>query len=170
MSMYVVNGMDEWEAAMAYDKAKGAFLASILTDGQKVLCDGQEHYAFYIDAEDRSLGVCHIQSRQMILDGDYPDEVNLWFNEEGIAARGYLPCHTWDAVFYPEFDQPDLHDRHASILMEITKEEFDFMKEHGWSVANLLYDKHYVDLLNRYVRMAITQQERLDAWEKAYRG
>jgi hypothetical protein len=168
MSMYVTTNMDDWEAAMAYDRAKGAFLAANLTDGQKVLCDGQEHYAFYIDAADGSLGVCRIRSRQEILDGEYPEEVELWFDEEGRASRGYLPCHTWDAVYQP--DQPDLHDRHASILMEITPEEFEYMKDHGWSIPNLLYNHYYVDLLNQYLHMAIDSQARLDVWEREYKS
>jgi len=122
-----------------------------MTGAQRDLCDGNEHYAFYLDTADGSLAVVHVQSRQMILDGKYPDEADLWFNEDGVAERGYLPCRTWDATYYVWPDEGDLHDRHASVLMECTKDEFEYMRELQCAIPNLLYAHHYVDLLNRYV-------------------
>jgi len=122
-----------------------------MTDEQRSLCDGQEHYAFYLDSADGSLAVVHVLSLQQILDGKYPDEADLWFDDEGKASRGYLPCRTWDSEYYVWPDEPDLHDRHASILMECTKEEFEHMRENKCLFAPLLNDRHYVHLLNRYV-------------------
>ena len=176
MSMYVTTSADGYEEAMRYDRAKGKFLADNMTADQRELCDGNEHFAFCIEGE--ILAITHVKSREQILNGKYPDEVDLWFDEDGKATRGYLPCESWDTYYdRPQgikddgmpISEGDLHDRHASILKPCTKDQFSFMAQADLIIDVLLCEQEYVDLFNGWVSAMRAAQDRLDQFEIDYR-
>lgn len=122
------------------ERAKAA-----MSEAQWRLCDGQEHWAVALESEGPQyppiLMVVHIQSRVQFInsqlkyvpaedwgkDCDALDDVmyavESYYGEGGVLSYGYVPAESWDSVY--EIDSPDLHDRHASMLMEITEEEFN---------------------------------------------
>jgi hypothetical protein len=173
--------MDEYEEAMRYDRLKGEFLTANMGEAQRSLCDGNEHFAFFIDGDptDELLAIVHVKSLKQVLEGKHPEDAALWFDKEGTVPRGYLPCESWDSVYeVPETDpltgwpiaEGDLHDRHASILMPCSFMEWSWMAENKCDVQVLLQDKAMVDLLNSWITTMREAQERLDQFEADYKA
>lgn len=125
------------------ERAKAA-----LTPEQWQLCDGKEHWALALESQGPEyppiVMAVHIQSRvqfineqlkyvpqedwgtdcEAIEEAAYP--MDSYYAEDGCVSFGYLPCQSWDSVY--DIDEPDLHDRHASILMEISQEDFELLR------------------------------------------
>lgn len=119
-----------------------------MSDAQRILCDGNEHWALALESEGPEyppiLMVVHILSRNQFIaqqlkyvdanfwgeDCEQLDEacypLDTYYGEGGCVSFGYLPAESWDSVY--EIDEPDLHDRHASMLMEITEEDFNLFR------------------------------------------
>ena len=119
-----------------------------LTPEQWKLCDGQEHWAMALESEGPEyppiLMVVHIQSKQQFIGEQLkyvPEEdwgkdcesvemaaypMDTYYREDGLVSYGYLPSQSWDSVY--EIDEPDLHDRHASMLMEISEDDFNELR------------------------------------------
>ena len=128
----------------------------MMTPAQRKLCDGEEHWAFCLDgvsSDDTQLAIMHIKSRAMILMGEYPEDAIAWFDSEGKASRGYLPCETWDSYYSRPPGEGDLHDRHASTLMEITKAEFDLMWSHKCNMAALAKIPYMMRLFLQFIAL-----------------
>jgi hypothetical protein len=162
------------------DEIESATQAAIgrMTPEQWRLCDGEAHYAFYIDGlayNDPQVAVCQVRSRTQFIsdqlkyvdadtwgeDSESLDEacyaINVQYGEDGNVSRGYLPCLTWDPVYYRWPDKPDLHDRHASILLEITQEDFEFIQAVQCGLDALRSEPHFLDLLNDYIDLLRAQ-------------
>jgi hypothetical protein len=119
---------------------------SRITPEQWRLADGNEHWAVALESQGADalpiIMATHVLSRQQFItqqlkyidpeewgtDGESVEEavypINSYYGENGmVSTYGYLPCESWDSFY--DVDEPDLHDRHASILMEITEDEFN---------------------------------------------
>lgn len=134
----VVTGtFEELAAHMQAQKEAGR---AAMTDADRALCDGKEHWALILESQgpDEPPIVCavHVLSIQQrisvamkYLDDQYVwgadsqwldetmSEVDSYYDEDGVVSYGFLPCETWDSVY--EVDSPDFHDRHVTHMLEI---------------------------------------------------
>jgi len=124
MTVYMFDNDDEMWEAIQRGKEESRDNTS---PAQWKLCDGEEHYAFYmeIDASGPILCVSRIVPRSELEAREDEECVDSYYGEGGVVSYGYLNCESWDTIYQPPGSFPDLHNRHASIMYEITKDEFD---------------------------------------------
>lgn len=166
MSVYISDSADGFEAAMKYDRAKGAFMAQSMDDERKALCDGEQHYAFIL-LDANMVETVRVLSREEVRND--PDRQHLYeyyYGEGEGAKNGYLPCESRSA-FDPE---PDRGDRHASIMTELTQSMFAWFMLSHWRTDVICTSQEAVDVLNKHVDAMNTAQKKLDVWEAEYEG
>lgn len=172
MEVIMYDSYDDMVGAIAKGKERAK---AAMTDEQRSLCDGEEHYALTLESEDgfRSdplIAVTRIWSRLEFearsmkpvanLDEYESDEaqeairqafyeMDVYWGEGGSVEYGYLPGETWDAVFDP--DEGDLHDRHASLMVEISELEFNTFRDLRWRFDEARYHPITLRAIARWI-------------------
>lgn len=156
MEVYVATGEDGFERMLEQIQQGKVRSRDAMTDAQRALCDGKTHWVINVEIVDGDvvLSWSQILTREELLEGegdnaDYVD--SCYYGEGGSVSYGYLPVRTWDAVYQPV--DPDLHDRVACQMYEISKEDFEKFRACEWKPERFIKDPH----LQRVVVRVVTQ-------------
>lgn len=156
MEIFMATGEDGFDQMMAMIHAGKVRSRDAMTDAQRALCDGRGHFVINVEIVDREvvLSWSRVLSREELLEGegDNADYVeNVYYGEDGSVSYGYLPVRTWDAEFHPV--DPDLHDRVACQMYEITEDEFYHFRATKWRPEVFIQDER----LQKVVVKCVTQ-------------
>jgi hypothetical protein len=162
MEIYTATGEDGFEQMLAMIHAGKVRSRDAMTDAQRALCDGKVHWVINVEFVDREvvLSWSRLLSKEELLDGEgenapYLEEV--YYGEDGSVSYGYLPVHTWDAVYQPV--EPDLHDRVACQMYEISEEDFNRFRDCEWKPERFIQDPHLQQLVVKVVTQHIADRE-----------
>ena len=169
MTVYMYDSTEDMFEAIQRGKEKAK---SMMTEAQWKLTDGEEHYAMEIEVEGGEANIvavrilshleCEARAMERVADlTEYESDIAQEIIEESFyevdffndpnnpISYGYLPCESWDSCYYP--DVPDLHDRHALMLLEISKEEFLALRAIKCNYSRITESRKAYEVCQRWI-------------------